>query len=125
MTCLTVEKLGRFLSKITSSSLILSFHTKLVYSIELVAVKSRQVQLSQVEPDLDCSIAMMFPPWLIWNAWGGSQLGGFFYLFLAKVLTQDLPEKKERALGNRCFLRCQKEETIDHLLVHWAKDMML
>ena len=42
-----------------------------------------------------------------------------------KTLTLDLIQKRGWALANRCFMCLEKEETIDHLLLHYTKIRVL
>ena len=42
-----------------------------------------------------------------------------------KALTLDLVQKRGWALANRCFMCLEKEETIDHLLLHCSKTRVL
>ena len=42
-----------------------------------------------------------------------------------KGLTLDMVQKRGRALANRCFMCLEKEETIDHLLLHCSKTRVL
>ena len=42
-----------------------------------------------------------------------------------KALTLDLVQKRGWALANRCFMCFEKEETIDHLLLHCTKTRFL
>ena len=41
------------------------------------------------------------------------------------MLTLDQLKKRGRALANRCFLCCEEDETIGHLLVHCTKARIL
>ena len=51
--------------------------------------------------------------------------GFFAWEALGKVLTQEQLKRRGRALANRCFICCQEEETVDHLLVHCTKASIL
>ena len=42
-----------------------------------------------------------------------------------KALTLDLIQKRGWALANKCFMCLEKEETIDHLLLHCTKTRVL
>ena len=44
---------------------------------------------------------------------------------MGKALTLDLIQKRGWALANRCFLCHEKEEIIDHLLLHCTKTRVL
>ena len=43
----------------------------------------------------------------------------------SKALTLDLIQKRGWALTNKCFMCLEKEETIDHLLLHYTKIRVL
>ena len=43
----------------------------------------------------------------------------------SKALTLDLIQKRGWALANKCFMCLEKEETIDHLLLHCTKTRVL
>ena len=58
---------------------------------------------------------MFLPKWVFfaWEAsWG-------------KVLTLDQLKKRGWILANRCFLCCEEEETIDHILIHCTRARVL
>ena len=58
---------------------------------------------------------MFLPKWVFfaWEAsWG-------------KVLTLDQLKKRGWILANRCFLCCEEEETIDHILIHCTRVRVL
>ena len=52
---------------------------------------------------------------------------GFFAweAYWEKVLTQDQHKRRGWILANRCFLCCDEEETINHILVHCPKVRVL
>ena len=45
--------------------------------------------------------------------------------FWGKVLTLDQLKKRGRCLANRCFLRCEEKESIDHILIQRSKARVL
>ncbi|RVW42952.1 hypothetical protein CK203_076318 [Vitis vinifera] len=47
------------------------------------------------------------------------------YAFWGKVLTLDQLKKRGRCLANRCFLCCEEEESIDHILIQCSKARVL
>ena len=52
----------------------------------------------------------------------------FFFAWEAswgKVLTLDQLKRRGWNLGNRCFLCCVEEETINHILIHCSKARVL
>ena len=57
-----------------------------------------------------------------------SYQSGFFFAWEAswgKVLTLDQLKKRGRILANRCFLCCEEEESIDHILIHCTRARVL
>ena len=75
---------------------------------------------------LDDSRVVAFPHRFIWNYCVPSKVG-----FLAweatwgRILTLHMLKRCTRALANICFLCKEKEETIDHLLLHCSKSRLL
>ena len=62
---------------------------------------------------------LLFPSRLVWNPWVPTKVGFFAWeASWGKVLTLEQLKKRGRALANRCFLCGEREETIDHLLLH-------
>ena len=45
--------------------------------------------------------------------------------FWGKVLTLDQLKKRGRCLANRCFLCCEEEESIDHILIQCSRARVL
>ena len=75
---------------------------------------------------LDCSPQIAFPSRSIWNHVIPPRMGFFAWeASWGRVLTLDQLKRRGKALANRCFLCEEKEEDIDHLLLHCKKVKML
>ena len=75
---------------------------------------------------LDCPPQVEFPARSIWNPIIPPRLGFFAWeASWGRVLTLDQLQRRGRALANRCFLCEEKEEDINHLLLHCKKAKML
>ena len=75
---------------------------------------------------LDCSPQVVFPSRSIWNPVIPPRWGFFAWeASWGRVLTLDQLQRRGRALANRCFLCEEKEENINHLLLHCKKAKML
>ena len=67
-----------------------------------------------------------FPGRSIWNPIVPPKMGFFAWeASWGKVLTLDQLKRRGIPLANRCFLCEEKEETIDHLLIHCSRAKML
>ncbi|RVX19039.1 Transposon TX1 uncharacterized 149 kDa protein [Vitis vinifera] len=72
--------------------------------------------------DLSSRRAGLFPHGLIWNPSVPSKVCFFAWeASWGKVLTMDQFKKRGWAVANRCFLCCEEEESIDHILIHCSK----
>ena len=72
--------------------------------------------------DLSARRAGLFPHGLIWNPSVPSKVSFFAWeASWGKVLTMDQLKKRGWALANRCFLCCEEEESIDHILIHCSR----
>ena len=68
----------------------------------------------------------LFPSSYIWNVWVQPKISLFAWEAMwSKALTLDLIQKREWALATRCFMCLEKEEIIDHLLLHCTKTRVL
>ena len=68
----------------------------------------------------------LFPSSCISNVWVKPKISFFVWeATWGKILTLDLIQKRGWAFANRCFLCYEKEETIDHLLLHCTKTRVL
>ena len=63
-----------------------------------------------------------FPNSMIWSPCVPTKVSFFVYeASWGKVLTLDQLKKRGRILANRCFLCCEEEESIDHILIHCTR----
>ena len=77
------------------------------------------VKLMYEAMNRSASESMPFPALSVWNPLAPLKVGFFAWeASWGKVLTLDQIKKRGRPLANRCFLRENKEETLNHLLVH-------
>ena len=68
----------------------------------------------------------MFPSSCVWNVLVQHKIRFFAWeATWGKALTLDLIQKRGWALANKCFMCLEKEETIDHLLLHCTKTRVL
>ena len=75
---------------------------------------------------LEAGCPSLFPSSCIWNVWVQPKISFFAWeATWGKALTPDLIQKRGWALANRCFMCLEKEETIDHLLLHCTKTRVL
>ncbi|RVW70775.1 Elongation factor 1-gamma [Vitis vinifera] len=75
---------------------------------------------------LDSRRGVQFPINIIWNPCVPTKVGFFAWeAFWGKVLTLDQFKKRGRCLANRCFLCCEEEESIDHILIQCSKARVL
>ena len=75
---------------------------------------------------LEADCPYLFPSSCIWDVWVQPKISFFAWeATWGKTLTLDLVQKRGWALANRCFMCLQNEETIDHMLFHCSKTMVL
>ncbi|RVX00739.1 putative ribonuclease H protein [Vitis vinifera] len=75
---------------------------------------------------LDSGGAVPFPWRIIWSPCVPTKVGFFAWeASWGKVLTQDQLKRRGWILANRCFLCCDDEETINHVLIHCPKARVL
>ncbi|RVW30290.1 hypothetical protein CK203_098815 [Vitis vinifera] len=71
---------------------------------------------------LEAGCSFLFPSSYIWNVNVQPKISFFAWEAMwGKTLTLDMVQKRGWALANRCFMCLEKEETIDHLLLHCSK----
>ncbi|RVW90726.1 hypothetical protein CK203_046435 [Vitis vinifera] len=74
--------------------------------------------------EADCPIS--FPSSCIWKVWVQPKISFFAWEAVwGKALTLDLVQRRGWSLANRCYMCIEKEETIDHLLLHCSKTRVL
>ena len=89
----------------------------------------QRVEISWSSPSylvLEEGCPSLFPSSYIWNVWVQPKISLFAWEAMwSKALTLDLIQKREWALATRCFMCLEKEEIIDHLLLHCTKTRVL
>ncbi|RVW89825.1 hypothetical protein CK203_034486 [Vitis vinifera] len=77
-----------------------------------------------VQGEADCPSS--FPSSCIWKVWVQPKISFFAWeAAWGKALTLDLVQRRGWSLANRCYMCMEKEETIDHLLLHCSKTRVL
>ena len=75
---------------------------------------------------LETGCPSLFLSSCIWNVNVQPKISSFAWeATWGKALTLDMVQKRGRALANRCFMCLEKEEIIDHLLLHCSKTRVL
>ncbi|RVW23454.1 putative ribonuclease H protein [Vitis vinifera] len=75
---------------------------------------------------LDSRRGVQFPINIIWNPCVPTKVDFFAWeAFWGKVLSLDQLKKRGWCLANRCFLCCEEEESIDHILIQCSKARVL
>ena len=88
--------------------------------------KSGKFSVKSLYLALEVGCPSLFPSSCIWNVWVQHKISFFVWeATWGKALTLDLIQKRGWALANKCFMCLEKEETIDHLLLHCTKTRVL
>ncbi|RVW28985.1 putative ribonuclease H protein [Vitis vinifera] len=75
---------------------------------------------------LEAGCPSSFPSSCIWKVWVQPKISFFAWeAAWGKALTLDLVQRRGWSLANRCYMCMEKEETIDHLLLHCSKTRVL
>ncbi|RVW69033.1 4-hydroxy-tetrahydrodipicolinate reductase 2, chloroplastic [Vitis vinifera] len=117
-----VEEVERLLERL---------HEKRVYGdvddmVLWTEAKSGKFSVKSLYLALEAGCPSLFPSSCIWNVWVQPKISFFAWeATWGKALTLDLIQKREWALANRCFMCLEKEEIIDHLLLHCTKTRVL
>ena len=117
-----LEEVERFLQFLYNKKIIPSQEDRLLLKESITDGFSVRLMYSKLvySPPLD------FPYRSIWNPIVPPKLGFFAWkASWGKVLTLDQLKRRGIPLVNRCFLCEEKEETIDHLLIHCSRAKML
>ena len=87
--------------------------------LTLKNVKDKGFSVKSMYKDFDISPAFNFPHRLVWNPVVPPKIGVFAWeATWGKVLTLDQLKRRGMTFANICFMCEEKEETIDHLLIH-------
>nr|CAN73158.1 hypothetical protein VITISV_017219 [Vitis vinifera] len=113
-----VEEVERLLLTIRGARLIPLMEDRMMWKVTSNGIFS----VKSLYNDLSSRRAGLFPHGLIWNPSVPSKVGFFAWeASWGKVLTMDQLKKRGWALANRCFLCCEEEESIDHILIHCSR----
>ena len=96
------------------------------YMVSWTETKSGKFSVKPLYFALEAGCPSLFPSSCIWNVNVQPKISSFAWeATWGKALTLDMVQKRGRALANRCFMCLEKEETIDHLLLHCSKTRVL
>ncbi|RVW93513.1 putative ribonuclease H protein [Vitis vinifera] len=117
-----VEEVERLLLTIRGRRLIPLLEDRMLWketSNGIFSVKSLYNDLASRRVD-------QFPNGMIWSPCVPTKVSFFAWeASWGKVLTLDQLKKRGRILANRCFLCCEEEESIDHILIHCTRARVL
>ena len=92
----------------------------------LKTVKEKGFSVKSMYKGFGISPAFDLPYLLVWNPVVPPKIGVFAWeAAWGKVLTLDQLKCRGMTFSNRCFMREEEEETIDHLLIHCKSAKML
>ena len=110
-----VEEVERFLEQLHEKRL----HGDVDDMVFWTETRSGKFSVKSLYLALEAGCPSLFPSSCIWNVWVQAKISFFVWeATWGKTLTLDLIQKRGWALTNRCFMCLEKEETIDHLLLH-------
>ena len=113
-----VEEVERLLLTIRGARLNPLMEDRMMWKVNSNGIFS----VKSLYNDLSPRRAGLFPHGLIWNPSVPSKVSFFAWkASWGKVLTMDQLKKRGWAVANRCFLCCEEEESIDHILIHCSK----
>ncbi|RVW37057.1 Translation initiation factor IF-2, chloroplastic [Vitis vinifera] len=117
-----VEEAERFMERIQSKRVIEDVED----TVSWTETKSGKFSVKSLYIALEAGGSSLFPLSFIWNANVQPKISFFAWeATWGKALTLDLVQKRGWALANRCFMCLEKEETINHLLLHCSRTRAL
>ena len=117
-----IEEMTRFLHTLHDQKL----RPTGVDKISLENVKDRGFSVKSMYKEVDVSPAFDFPHRMVWNPVVPPKIGVFAWeAAWGKVLTLDQLKRRGMSFANKCFMREEEEETINHLLIHCKFAKML
>ncbi|RVW54677.1 putative ribonuclease H protein [Vitis vinifera] len=117
-----VEEAERFMERIQSKRVIEDVED----TVSWTETKSGKFSVKSLYIALEAGGSSLFPSSFIWNANVQPKISFFAWeATWGKALTLDLVQKRGWALANRCFMCLEKEETINHLLLHCSRTRAL
>ncbi|RVW19481.1 hypothetical protein CK203_114085 [Vitis vinifera] len=113
-----LEAVASLLSVLQGKRLNVGMEDRVVWN----ASKNGIFSVKSLYNTLDSGGAVPFPWRIIWSPCVPTKVGFFAWeASWGKVLTQDHLKRRGWSLANRCFLCCDDEETINHILIHCPK----
>ncbi|RVW87760.1 Transposon TX1 uncharacterized 149 kDa protein [Vitis vinifera] len=113
-----LEAVASLLSVLQGKRLNVGMEDSVVWN----ASKNGSFSVKSLYNTLDSGGAVPFPWRIIWSPCVPTKVGFFAWeASWGKVLTQDHLKRRGWSLANRCFLCCDDEETINHILIHCPK----
>ncbi|RVX23145.1 putative mitochondrial protein [Vitis vinifera] len=113
-----LEAVASLLSVLQGKRLNVGMEDRVVWN----ASKNGSFSVKSLYNTLDSGGAVSFPWRIIWSPCVPTKVGFFAWeASWGKVLTQDHLKRRGWSLANRCFLCCDDEETINHILIHCPK----
>ncbi|RVX20110.1 putative ribonuclease H protein [Vitis vinifera] len=113
-----VEEVERLLLTIRGARLSPLMEDRMMWKV----TSNGSFSVKSLYNDLSSRRAGLFPHGLIWNPSVPSKVSFFAWeASWGKVLTMDQLKKRGWAVANRCFMCCEEEESIDHILIHCSK----
>ncbi|RVX04211.1 Calcium-dependent protein kinase 15 [Vitis vinifera] len=117
-----LEVVASLLSVLQGKRLNVGMEDRVVWN----ASKNGIFSVKSLYNTLDSGGAVPFPWRIIWSPCVPTKVGFFAWeASWGKVLTQDHLKRRGWSLANRCFLCCDDEETINHILIHCPKAKVL
>ncbi|RVW49018.1 Transposon TX1 uncharacterized 149 kDa protein [Vitis vinifera] len=117
-----LEAVASLLSVLQGKRLNVGLEDRVVWN----ASKNGIFSVKSLYNTLDSGGAVPFPWRIIWSPCVPTKVGFFAWeASWGKVLTQDHLKRRGWSLANRCFLCCDDEETINHILIHCPKAKVL
>ena len=117
-----VEEVKRFLERLHGERVFEDVEDMVSWT----ETKSGKFLVKSLYFALEAGCPSLFPSSYIWNVNVQPKISFFAWeATWGKTLTLDMVQKRGRTLTNRCFMCLEKEETIDHLLLHCSKTRVL
>ena len=101
-------------------------HEDVEDTVSWTETKSGKFSVKSLFIALESGGSSLFPSSFIWNVNVQPKISFFAWeATWGKALTLDLVQKRGWALANRCFMCLEKEENINHLLLHCSRTRAL
>ncbi|RVX15731.1 Twinkle-like protein, chloroplastic/mitochondrial [Vitis vinifera] len=117
-----IEEAERFMERIQSKRV----YEDVEDTVSWTETKSGKFSVKSLFIALEAGGSSLFPSSFIWNVNVQPKISFFAWeATWGKALTLDLVQKRGWALANRCFMCLEKEENINHLLLHCSRTRAL